>query len=191
MEDAVLGESGTSTMSPRRRLALLVIAAAHLGLATMGGVKMHLPGRGWAQRAIAEYQVLSGTNVYYTFFVPSVDTQVRPVFELTDRSGRMTTDALSRAPSPEVATRIGNLISLLDYGDEDSQRALLASWAGLMFARHPGAERVAIRIEAFELPSMEEYRRGREPGWHLRDRLTFSSQTAIRPAGNEANEARP
>ncbi len=176
-------------MSPRRRRALLVIAVMHLGLAAMGGVDMHLSGTGWAKQAIAEYRALSGTNVYYTFFVPGVATQVRPVFELTDGSGRTTTDALSRAVNTEVDTRIGNLYALLEYADEDSQRALLASWAGVMFARHPGADRVEARIEAFELPSMEEYRQGREPGWRLRDRVTFSPQTAVRPAGNEANEA--
>jgi hypothetical protein len=189
MDVAVSGESGAATMSPRRRLALLILAAAHLGLAAMGGVDMHLPGTGWMKRAISEYRTLSGTNVYYTFFVPGVATQVRPVFELTDRSGRVTTDALSRAVGSEVGVRLGNLTALLDFSDDDSQRELLASWAGVMFARHPDAERVVIGIEAFELPSMEEHRKGRPPGWHLRDRFTFSPQTAIRPAGNEANEA--
>ena len=150
---------------------------------------MHLPGSGRVTRAIDEYRALSGANVYYSFFVPGVDTQVRPVFEVTDRSGRMTTDMLSRSVDSEVDLRIGNLVSLLDHEEEDFQRALLASWAGVMLARHPGAERVVVRIEAFHLPSMEEYREGRRPEWHVRERVTFSPQTAIRPAGNGANEA--
>ena len=189
MEDAVMGESGTSTMSPRRRLALLSLAVVHFGLVAMGAVEMRLPGSGWATQAMEGYRALSGTNVYYSFFAPGVDTQVRPVFEVTDRSGVMTTDMLSRAVNSEVDIRIGNMTSFLKYEDEDFQRAILASWAGVMFARHPDAEQVVVRIEAFELPSMEESREGRKPGWEVDDRVTFSPQTAIRPAGDEANEA--
>ena len=189
MEDTVRCESGTSTMGPRRRVALLSLAVVHLGLVAMGAVKMHLPGSGLVTWAIEGYRTLAGANVYYTFFVPGVNTQIRPMFELTDMSGVMTTDTLSRAVNSEVDMRIGNLASLLRYEDEDFQRALLASWAGVMFARHPGAERVVVRIETFELPSMEEHREGRRPGWRARDRFTFSPQTAIRPVGNEASEA--
>lgn len=189
MEDAVTDEGGTSPRSPRRRLALLILAVAHLGLVAMGAVKMHIPGHGWAKRALDEYRTLSGANVHYAFFAPGVDTQVRPVFELTDRTGSLTTDVLIRAGSSEVDTRIGNMVYLLDYVDEELQRALLAAWAGVMFTRHPGAERVVVRIEDFELPSMAEYRQDRRAGWQVRDRVTFSPQAAIRPVGDEANEA--
>lgn len=190
MEEAVTGESRMCTRRPRRRTALLILAAVHLGLVAMGAVKMHIPGRGWAKRALDEYRTLSGANVHYAFFAPGVDTQVRPVFELTDRSGRVIIDLLSWPVSPEVDTRLGNMSYLLDVEDEELQRALLASWAGVMFARHPTAERVVVRIEDFELPSMEEVRGGQTPGWRVRDRVTFTPQTAVRPAGNEANEVR-
>ena len=173
---------------PRRGPLYVILAVVHLGLVAMGAVKMDIPGRGWAKRALDEYRALSGANVHYTFFAPGVDTQVRPVFELTDRSGGTTIDLLSWPVSPEVDTRLGNVIYLLDDEDEELRYALLASWAGVMFARHPSAERVVVRIEDFELPTMEEHREGRKPGWRVRDRVTFTPQTAVRPASNEATE---
>ncbi len=43
-----------------------------------------------------------------------------------------------------------------------------------MFTRHAGAEKVLVRVEACDVPSMEEYREGERPTWHLIDRSAFS-----------------
>ena len=49
--------------------------------------------------------------------------------------------------------------------DEDLQRGLAASWAGRMLARHPEATRVVVHLDAYQLPTMAEYKRGERPGW--------------------------
>jgi hypothetical protein len=159
-------------MGPRLRLALLIMAGAHLGLVVAGALEVHPRGGGWVSRAIAEYEVLSGTEGFYTFFAPGVDTQLRPIFEVTDGSGAVSTDVLQRAANTEVDLRIANMIGLSWY--DDFRRTLEASWADVMFRRHPGAEQVVVRLDLCDLPSMREYREGRRPAWRVFDRATFS-----------------
>jgi hypothetical protein len=159
-------------MGPRLRIARLIAAAAHLGLVGAGALQVLPRGQGWAARAVSEYAALSGAEGFYTFFAPGVDTQLRPMFDVTASSGEVITDTLKGTVNSEVDLRVANLIGL--SWSEDFRRALMASWAGAMFARHPGAARVEARVEFYELPSMEEYRAGQRPAWRLFQRATFS-----------------
>jgi hypothetical protein len=173
------------TMSRRRRIALLIVAGAHLGLVTVGALKVRLPD-GRASLAIAEYGALSGAENFYTFFAPGVDTELRPIFEVKQKSGSVITDVLTKPESSEVDLRVGNLISIYWWEDEALRRALVASWAGAMFTRHAGAQRVDVRVEVCDIPSMVEYREGERPAWNLLDRITFSRGVA----GNVAQDPR-
>jgi hypothetical protein len=172
-------------MDPRRRIALLLVAGAHLGIVA-GGALEKLPRRGgWATRLLIEYAALSGADSFYTFFAPTVGPAIRLIFTVTDRSGGVCTDVLKGATNVEVDSRVDDLFSLFWYADDAFQGTLLRSWAGMMFTRHPGAERIVVRVEAYDLPSMAEYRRGRRSEWDVRHHATFSLE------GGTAREARP
>jgi hypothetical protein len=174
---------GGETMGRRRRIALLIVGVAHLGLVAVGALKVHF-GDGWGSRTIAVYAALSGAENFYTFFTPGVGTQIRPIFEVKERSGDVITDVLKKPESSEVDLRVGDLYGVFWWEDEELHHTLLASWAGTMFTRHPGAEEVVVCVEACDVPSMEEYRDGDRPAWHLVERTAFSR-------GEIAREARP
>jgi len=84
------------------------------------------------------------------------------------------TDVLKKPESSEVDLRVGNLIGVFWWEDDEVHRALLASWASTMFTRHAGAERVVLSVEVCDVPSMAEYREGGRTAWHLLDRAVFS-----------------
>ena len=165
------------TMGRGHRIALLIAVGAHLGLVTAGALEVRLP-EGRASRAIAEYGALSGAENFYTFFAPGVDTELRPIFEVTPRSGGVITDVLKKPESSEVDLRVGNLYSVFWWEGADLHRALLAAWAGAMFTRHAEAEHVEVCVEVCDVPSMAEYRGGERPAWHLLERTAFSRGTA-------------
>jgi hypothetical protein len=159
------------------KLALVIAAGAHLGLVTASALQKQVHGDGWVARAAREYGVLSGADSYFTFFAPTVDTQLRPVFEIEDsRSGAVSEDLLQKGANAEVALRIGNLTGLLWWEDEATRRALVGAWIEAMRARHPEAGDMALRIEVCDLPSMDEHRQGRRPEWRLLHRDTFPAE---------------
>ncbi len=173
------------TMGRRRRMALLIAGGAHLVLVAVGALEVHL-GDGWGSRAIAEYGALSGAENFYTFFAPGVGVQLRPIFEVTERSGGVITDVLKSPESCEVDLRVGDLYSVFWWEDDDVHRALLASWAGAMFTRHGEAEHVEVRVQACDMPSMTEYREGDRPVWRVIEQSGFSRGNAGGVAPKEA-----
>jgi hypothetical protein len=178
------------TMGPGRRLAWLILAAAHLGVVTLGALKVSLHGGGWGRRAVHEYARLSGADSFYTFFSSDAGAQLRPVFQVTDRAGAVSADVLERPLNREADIRVANLVSLFWWDDEEFQYRLVGSWAHHVLARHPGATQVVVRTEAYHLPSMKEYREGQRPEWRRLDQSTFSRQDALRAAGGGDDEAR-
>jgi hypothetical protein len=169
-------------MVHRRRAAILAAVGAHLALVTVGALKLH-PGRGSAW-AIAEYGAFSGAENFYTFFAPSAGMEIRPTFEVTERDGRVIHDVLKSPENDEVDLRVSDLAGLFWWWDEDLHRLLLASWAGLMFTRHPGAQRVVVRVDGCDVPSMEEYRRGERLSWEILETAAFSPPAAGGVAGD-------
>lgn len=164
------------TMSPRRRLALLIVAGAHLGLVAVGACKVHLGVGGPAKLLIEEYGALSGAENFYSFFASDEGGHLRPIFEVMDSSGGVRTDVLNREENLEVDVRIRNLISLFWGEDLELRRALMASWADVMFARHPGAKQVVVRVETCDLPRMAEFREGQRAAWQILEKATFSKE---------------
>ena len=133
-------------MGPRRRLPFLLRGdrGRHFGVVATNAAGVDFwsaPARSPIARcatlAVAEYGALSGAESQYAFFAPSVDEQLRLVFEMTEGSGRVRSDVLSDAVNAEVDLRVANLVSLLWWPDEGLHSALEASWATAMFERHP------------------------------------------------------
>jgi hypothetical protein len=53
---------------------------------------------------------------------------------------------------------------------------MAASWAGMMFGRHPQAVEVVVRVELCTLPTLEQYRAGQQPSWDTIYEATFGRE---------------
>jgi hypothetical protein len=152
-----------ATPDTRRRPHLAIAAAAvQLCFAAAGAMELDFDH---APSLIARYGALSGTDSSYGFFAPAVGTQLRVTFELTREDGTKSEDVLTTGASHEADLRIGDMVAIFWMDDEDLRRSLVGSWAGRMLARHPEATSVVVRLDAYDLPTMAEYRRGERPDW--------------------------
>jgi hypothetical protein len=147
-----------------RRRVLLILAGAHLSIVAASAADVRFPERPLG-RVIAEYAAISGAEARYAFFVPSVDAELRTTFEIAGPAGRAT--ALGALPpvNDEVDLRVGNVKTLYWTGDEEFDDALLDAWVASILRRHPEAERVELRVDFLDLPSMRGYREGERPAW--------------------------
>lgn len=148
----------------RRPYVAIAAAVVQLGFAAAGAMELDFES---APRLLALYGALSGTDSSYGFFAPEVGTQLRVTFELTCADGTKRTDILTTGASHEADLRIGDMVAIFWMADENLQRGLAGSWAGRMLARHPDATRVLVHLDAYELPTMAEYKRGERPDWSL------------------------
>jgi hypothetical protein len=134
-----------------------------LGFAAAGALELDYDH---ANAVLAEYGALSGTDSSYGFFAPTVGTQLRATFVLTDAAGKTSTDILTTGVSKEADLRVGDLVAVFWMDDPDLKRGIAGSWAGRMLARHPEATRVVVHLDAYDLPTMDGYREGLRPEWH-------------------------
>jgi hypothetical protein len=163
-----------------RRRVLLVLAGAHLSIVAASAAGVRFPERPLG-RAIAEYAAISGAEARYGFFVPSVDAELRTTFEILGPSGRET--ALGALPpvNDEVDLRVGNLRTLYWTEDEELGGALLDAWVASVLQRHPEAERVELRVDFLDLPSMRGYREGERPAWISLDTTSYGCDGSAEP----------
>ncbi|WP_433935238.1 hypothetical protein AB3662_11100 [Sorangium cellulosum] len=66
-----------------------------------------------------------------------------------------------------------------DEQDPAARRSLIASWVAKVFAKHPEAESVAVRLESYDLPSMAEYRAGKQPRWYVEYQAKFKMKAQL------------
>ncbi|AUX34167.1 MULTISPECIES: hypothetical protein [Sorangium] len=151
---------GTETIGRGRALVLLTAAAGHLGLVIIvGALQVDLRGRGPLADAVAAYGTLSGADSGYAFFAPGVGSPPTATFEIMDATGAVTTDRLMSGANAEARLRAGNIVDRFwEEEDQALKRTIAASWAGKMFARHPAAAGVVVRVEECEVAPMQEYR---------------------------------
>ncbi len=169
----------------RRLRAIALLAAAHLGLVAMGALHVEIRREGLLGRAVGEYAALTGADASYGFFAPTFDSDLFDSFEITEAGGHAATDALETGVSHEADFRVRNIVGTFFLGDEAWRRALAASWVGKMMARHPGASSVVLRLASYDLPSMDEIRRGQKPRWSIRYRARFVPRAAPAKAGED------
>ncbi|AUX41570.1 hypothetical protein SOCE26_029910 [Sorangium cellulosum] len=151
---------GRETIGRGRALVVLAAAAGHLGLVIiLGAIRVDLRVLGPVAGAIASYGVLSGADSGYSFFAPGVGSPPVATFEVVDAAGAMIKDHLESGDNAEADLRAGNVVGRFWLEqDQALKRSIAASWAGKMFARHPGAQSVAVRVEQCELAPMHVYR---------------------------------
>jgi hypothetical protein len=158
-------------MNARLKLAT-ALAAVHLVLVACGVLGLSIvPHDSVAGAALNTYGVLSGSDNNYGFFAPGVALQMQAEFALSDGAGRVWTDRLETGANNEVAKRIDSCVSR--SADPELSPALAASWAAVMFDRHPDAQRVVVRVREYALPTMAEFQAGQRPEWRPVFEVTF------------------
>jgi len=147
------------------QVLLIALGAAHFDFFRWG--RIGLPLGMWS--------AVTAASSRYGFFAPGVGSELKATFELIDSAGQVTTDTLAHGNARELELRIGNIVRTFGDRPEEARirHALVASWAGKMFARHPGTDTVVVRIEGYDLPSMSAYASGLRPGWSPYYRASF------------------
>lgn len=150
-------------MVTRKKIAFGIV---HLSLVALGAAQVDLERLGRVGQVLAAYGSLSGSTTGYSFFAPGVGSPMRAQFDVTGSDGRTVTETLA-AGDRESALRLGNIIEAARDRMEEkaTRRALAASWAGHVLARHPFARSVKVRLEEYDLPTMTDSRRGASEGW--------------------------
>ncbi|MGZ3746710.1 MAG: hypothetical protein ACXWRE_05060 [Pseudobdellovibrionaceae bacterium] len=146
----------------------IVAGFCHLILVSLGAADISFSNKHWWGRVVNYYGEISGSTFGYGFFAPGVSAQIRAVFDVVEKDSTLTTRTLD-ASNREIDLRTSDIIEQF-IGDDrkdpmDFQRALSASLSRAIFAEHPGAKSITIRLESFEPNSMEEFRQGKRPSW--------------------------
>ncbi len=150
-------------MQRARCRLLIVLAAAHLFLVTLGAAGVPLRDVGPIGRILQQYSALSGAGTGYGFFAPTARGKHVLTLHVVDAEGRRTTTFLETGGRREIELRLSQIAGELSVDDPELRRDLATSLAARTFARHPDAHDVVVRVDHFESVSMEEHRQGVRP----------------------------
>jgi hypothetical protein len=167
-----------------RKHAVCTILAGGL-LVVMACSAAQIPlfeGEGFGDRTFRALAHYTGADGSYGFFAPSVASQVRAVFTLSDDEGNSWQDTLEGNRTRETELRFGSLLG--QAMQPETQEAVVQSWAAQMLGRHPTATELLVRVEVYDMPTMEQYRAGERPEWNMLYEVTFTRESALRATGD-------
>jgi hypothetical protein len=171
--------NGAGSRPPRRssmsraHLAWTLAAGAQIAFVICGAARTLPAGDDPASSALAAWCDVSGADNTYGFFAPSVASQCRLSLTMRGADGRTWRDDLVEDRDSRFAFRLQSAVDAIGKFPEDLRRALTASWAGAMFARHPAAQEVLVEVEVEQVPTMEAWRAGARPEWLPLYKATF------------------
>jgi hypothetical protein len=146
----------------KRTACLVAFAAGHLFLVACGAAGFGLLPEGTgAEKALRCYGAMTGADNTYGFFAPDVAEEARGFLTITDPDGRSWTEPVVEGDNEEVRLRLSSMYGVAAGGEQ--RRGLAASWAARAFGRHPEARVITVRIDLYEVPTMEDYRDGDRP----------------------------
>lgn len=156
----------------RGLLFVKIAAVFHLALAVCGAAGYApLADGGRAGRAASCYQAYTGTGTSFGFFAPGVAAQRRVVWHgYNEQTKGWVVDSES-GPSLEAELRLSTAAGL--FSQEGPHDVLAASWAAWMFGKHPEVSLSIVEVEAYAVPTMEQYRAGARPRWVVVDAFSF------------------
>ena len=154
---------------------LLLLLACHFALVVLGALQISLSSPGIVGRSLRGYSAATGAASSFSFFAPSVGSQLRTTFELVDERGDRYEEPISENGNREIVLRLNKIISVFwdEVTDERMRRGLSASLAAKVLDDHPDAKSIALRLDAFALPTMAQYVTGERPRWDLFYRARF------------------
>ena len=149
----------------RALIVASVAASLHLALVGLTALRVDLAAAGPLGRGLARYAALSGAGTARGFFGPELPAEPRASFEVASRDGRMIPVPLDPAARGDADVRVQSKVAAEMVEDKAACRSIAASCAGRILGRAPDAEGVVVQLSTYDLPSMEETRRGARPGW--------------------------
>jgi hypothetical protein len=109
------------------------------------------------------YKNLTGIFRDYSYFAPSVGSDMKAGFFLETTDGR--TAFLSFASDNiEIAFRY-NVIVVATMRDPRARDLFAQSWAALLLGNRSDAARLTIVVKTFVVPTMANFRNGKQPEW--------------------------
>ena len=163
-------------MTKRHALATAV-ATCHLLLVACSAARVIPAPTNIVEKSLRCYGEYSGAANGYGYFAPGVASQWGVTFSLYDKENNKWTDGPWSGDNNEVKLRIGTILSM--FASDESREHLAASWAGMMFARHPKAKVVIVKSQVYILPSMAEYQSGERPHWEAVHVEAFAHEPEI------------
>jgi hypothetical protein len=162
----------------KRTACLAAFAAGHLALVACGAAGLGLlPEDSAPEKALRWYGAVSGADNRYGFFAPDVGAEARAVLTLTDAAGRSWTEPVTESANQEVRLRLGSLFS--QAADGSLRGGLAASWAARAFGRHPEAVAVTVRVDVYDVRTMDEYRHGQAAEWQTVYQRSFRRGASV------------
>lgn len=161
--------------TPLKRLLLIGAFGCHLALVTAGAAHLTARLHGPVAKGLRFYDALSGAGDSYSFFAPAVGPELRARFIIATPQGTRFEEVLGTGKSREVGFRLGTLAGTIYILAKrvDLRRAFLGALAANRFGAHPEASLVQVSIDAWEMPTMAEYRIGVRPLWRSLYEATF------------------
>jgi hypothetical protein len=163
----------------RRSTWLLAFALTHLALVICGATGRQLLPPSPPDFALRWYGAMTGADSGYGFFAPGVGPQAQATFTLHDAAGHSWTDTID-GDNQEVRLRLGSMLTNSEV--ESLRPGLTASWAAVMFGRHPEATRVIVRVQLYDTPTMADFRAGATPAWQTVFEASFTRDPNNTPA---------
>ena len=162
-------------MQDPRRLLLIGAFGCHLALVIAGAAHLTAHVHPPVASGLRFYDAVSGAGDSYSFFAPAVGPELRARFVLTTPQGTRSEEVLGTGKSREVGFRLGTLAGTVYVlaRRTDLRRAFLGALAANRFGAHPEASLVQVSIDAWEMPTMAEYRIGVRPRWRSLEEATF------------------
>jgi hypothetical protein len=149
----------------RSLIAALVAASLHLLVAALGALRVDLSAAGPVGAALARYAALSGASAARGFFAPDLPAEPRASFEVASRDGRFVPVPLDPDAHGDSEHRVQGVVARGMVEDKAACRSIAASCASRILAQAGDAQGVVVQLSTYDLPRMEEIRRGASPGW--------------------------
>jgi hypothetical protein len=151
----------------------VLLAAAHLVVVACGAADL-LPDRGRQSlvRPLLWYARMTGADNQFSFYAPEVGDSFRTRFTLWDSQGGEWEASFEDTASPEARLRLSGIaFSAFANGaaveHPEKRVRVVKSWAATMFSRYPRAIELTVVVEAYDIPTMAEYRGGQRPTWKI------------------------
>ncbi len=128
-------------------------------------------------RVLRPYGVYTGAASRYGFFAPNVPSARRVRVRVLCGEKWIPVQAPLRGAESEL--RLTTITSLLMY--KEVEESVAASWAAYAFGKLDCGEAALVEVDYYEVPPIQEYRRGARPQWNLLRVFAFAPPGVIKP----------
>ncbi|HEX5760742.1 MAG TPA: hypothetical protein VF121_16255 [Thermoanaerobaculia bacterium] len=158
-----------------RQVTLAAAAALHLMLVGFGAAGRVPVGETTViGRVIGVYRAWTGADNAYGFFAPGVAAERRVALHVYAEDRWFLVH--ERFDTREADLRLSTLAGL--FQEDDLRQLLAASWAARALGSFPAARVALVEVQAYVVPTMEQYRGGAQPRWITERVFSFARTPA-------------